>query len=80
MITSLASAIIMLSHAELMQTRYIHIYISVAILGLLFNTLGKLLIVSRTERNFRYVSGGYNKYGISLSMMRMSQTGLQKAL
>ncbi len=64
MITSLASAIIMLSHAELMQTRYIHIYISVAILGLLFNTLGKLLIVSRTERNFRYVSGGYNKYGI----------------
>ena len=61
-IFSLLSAIIMLSDSELVQTKTAHAYVSVAIIGLLINTIGKLLIVGRTERNFRYISCGYPKY------------------
>lgn len=61
-IFSVVSAIVMLSNSELIQTKTAHVYISAAIAGLLINTVGKLLIVTRTERNFRYISGGYSKY------------------
>lgn len=61
-IFSLVSAIVMLADSELVQTKTAHVYVSVAIIGLLVNTIGKLLIVTRTERNFRYISGGYSKY------------------
>ena len=61
-IFSLVSAIALLSDTELVQMKLSHVYVSVAIIGLLVNTMGKLLIVTRTERNFRYISGGYSKY------------------
>ncbi len=63
-VISLVAGILLLSDSELLQRNVVHIYIPVAILGLLINTIGKLLIVTRTERNFRYVSGGYTKYGV----------------
>ncbi len=62
MLFSIIPAIAMLDSNALLQSKTVHIYISVAILGLLINTVGKLLIVTRTERNFRYISGGYSKY------------------
>ena len=61
---SVVSGIALLTDTELVQLSTANIYISVAIIGLLINTVGKLLIVSRTERNFRYVSGGYSKYAV----------------
>ncbi len=64
MVISLVAGILLLFDSELLQRNVVHIYIPVAILGLLINTVGKLLIVTRTERNFRYVSGGYTKYGV----------------
>lgn len=63
---SVISGIVMLVNDELARNGDFHIYIAAAILGLLFNTLGKLLIVNRTERNFKYVSGEYDKYAISI--------------
>ena len=42
-----------------------HVYISVAIVGLIFNTLGKLMVVKRTERNFRYVAGDFERYAVT---------------
>lgn len=63
---SVISGIVMLVDDELARNGDFHIYIAAAILGLLFNTLGKLLIVNRTERNFKYVSGEYDKYAISI--------------
>lgn len=62
MIISLVTGIVMLSDSELVQMQRVHIYIPAAIIGLLINTIGKLLIVTRTERNFRYIAGGYSKY------------------
>lgn len=58
----LVSSTVMLADSELVQTKTAHVYVAVAIFGLLINTVGKLLIVTRTERNFRYISGGYSKY------------------
>ena len=62
--TSLISSTAMLSNTDLLQRQKIHIYIPVAIGALLFNTIGKLLIVSRTQRNFEFVTGEGEKYAI----------------
>lgn len=59
---SMITGIALLTNSELVQMQYVQVYICVSILGLLINTIGKLLIVTRTERNFRYISGGYSKY------------------
>ncbi|MCD7727018.1 MAG: hypothetical protein LUH57_01525 [Ruminococcus sp.] len=65
---SIASAVlaslIVLFDSSIMQTKAYNLYMPIAILGLLFNTLGKLLIVNRTLRNFRYVAGEFDKYAI----------------
>ncbi len=61
---SIGSGIALLTDTELVQLSIVNVYISVSIIGLLINTVGKLLIVTRTERNFRYVSGGYSKYAV----------------
>lgn len=62
MILSLVSAVALLADTGVVQMKLANVYISVSIFGLLVNTIGKLLIVTRTERNFRYISGGYSKY------------------
>ena len=62
MIFSLVAATAMLANSEIVQTRTAHAYVSAAILALIINTAGKLLIITRTERNFKYISGGYSKY------------------
>ena len=61
---SIGAGIGLLTDTELVQLSVANIYISVSIIGLLINTIGKLLIVGRTERNFQYVSGGYSKYAV----------------
>lgn len=63
--SSLIASILLFVNPGIMQTKSYHIYMSAAILGLLFNTLGKLLIVNRTERNFKYVAGEYDKFAVT---------------
>lgn len=63
--SSLIASLLLFINPGIMQTKAYHIYMSAAILGLLFNTLGKLLIVNRTERNFRYVAGEYDKFAVT---------------
>ena len=63
-VLSVGAGIALLTDTEMVQLSMVNLYISISIIGLLINTIGKLLIVSRTERNFRYVSGGYSKYGV----------------
>lgn len=43
----------------------IAIYSFVVILNMLFNAIGKLLIIRRVKLNFRFVSGGYEKYAVT---------------
>ena len=62
---SLITSMLLFINPSVVQEGKHHIYMSVAILGLLFNTLGKLLIVNRTERSFKYVAGEYDKYAVT---------------
>lgn len=42
------------------------IYGFIAVLNMLFNAVGKLTIIRRVRQNFRFVSGGYEKYAVTL--------------
>lgn len=42
----------------------IHIYMPIAILSMFMNSVGKLLIIRRAERNFRFVSKNFDRHGI----------------
>ncbi len=60
-VAALAQSFTMLASPNLVKAGIVHNYVPAAIGCLLFNTVGKLLIVSRTERNFRYISGTSKK-------------------
>lgn len=50
---------------ELIKTDIIHIYMPVGILALLINAVGKLLIIRRASRNFKFVSKDSERYGVT---------------
>ena len=64
MISAMISGFMALFSTGSVAGRYYHIYIGAAIIGLVFNTVGKLMIVSRTENNFRYIAGAYDRYAV----------------
>lgn len=63
-ISSLLTAAASLAYPPFIKEGITHIYISAAIVSLLVNTIGKLLIVNRTARNFKYVSGDFERYAL----------------
>ena len=42
------------------------LYISVATVGLLINTIGKIISINRIKRNFKFISGASKKYSIDI--------------
>ena len=58
---SVAAGIATLFEPSIVRQGFYHIYTSIAIVGLIFNTLGKLMIVKRTERNFRFVADDFER-------------------
>lgn len=50
---------------EMAAADAIHIYMPVGILALLVNAIGKLLIIRRAARNFRFVSKSFDRHGIT---------------
>ncbi len=59
-ITSLLTAL----NTNMYRGGFVNIYVPIAIGALLMNTLGKLLIIKRTERSFRFVSGDNKRYAM----------------
>lgn len=49
---------------DLVRSGFIHEYVPIGIAALIFNTIGKILLLDRTQRNFRYISGGVDHYAI----------------
>lgn len=49
---------------DLVRSGFIHEYVPIGIAALIFNTIGKILLLDRTQRNFGYVSGGVEHYAI----------------
>ena len=50
---------------QLVSSENIHIYMPVGILALFINSLGKLLIIRRAARNFRFVSKNFDRHGVT---------------
>ncbi|WP_024856649.1 membrane protein [Ruminococcus albus] len=61
---SVIAGIATLFEPDSVRDGYYHVYVSAAIMGLIFNTLGKMMTVQRTEKNFRYIAGDFERYAV----------------
>jgi len=61
----LISAITAFFTPELVRDGSVNIYIPAGIMSLLFNSIGKFLIIRRAERNFKVISKPSERYGIT---------------
>ena len=59
---ALVGGVISLVDVQSITVRHSYIYISTALVGLMFNTIGKMYMISRAKRNFKFVSGDSQKY------------------
>ena len=57
--------VVTLFSPDIARESYYNIYTCSGILGLAFNTLGKMITAKRTEENFRFVSGDFEKYAVN---------------
>ena len=64
MLVNVIAGIVTLFEPSVVRQTFFHVYTSAAIFGLVFNTLGKLMIVKRTERNFRFVADDFDRYAL----------------
>ncbi len=60
LITAVIGGLVMLFDPEPLKSGYFHVYTAAALMGMLFNTLGKLSVIYRTQRNFEFVSKNKN--------------------
>ncbi len=61
-VLSLIGAVLHLSNPDDLQRGNAFIFIPVALVGLLFNTLGKLSMISRARKNFRFIAADENRF------------------
>ncbi len=66
MLAAILAGLVTLFDPESLKASFFHIYTSSAILGMLCNTLGKLCIVRRTQRNFEFVAETENFSAVEL--------------
>ena len=64
LISSLLTSMISLADSNMVRGSFVYIYTPVAIGALIFNTIGKLLIISRTQRSFSFISGDNDRYAL----------------
>lgn len=65
-VTSLIVTTVNISNSDYVLLSYAFVLIPVAVAGLMFNTLGKLMMITRAKRNFRFISGDSAKYSALL--------------
>lgn len=63
-ITCLISVVSAFFQPEMAKAEMIHIYMPTGILALLFNAIGKLLILKRARRNFNFVSKNFDRHAV----------------
>lgn len=61
-VLSLIGGVIALVDVQTFKLGHSFIYLSTALVGLMFNTIGKIYMISRAKRNFKFVSGDSQKY------------------
>lgn len=62
----LVECVVFLIFPDALEVTGVHLYSFAAVLGLLFNCAGKMLIVKRTALNFKYVTADCDKYAVTL--------------
>lgn len=62
MLTAVITTAINITNSDSVFTSQAYVLIPTAIAGLMFNTLGKLMMIRRAKRNFRFISGDSAKY------------------
>ena len=72
-VASIASTMIMFANGNLIRGSFVHIYVPVAIASLLFNTLGKLFIVNRTQLGRHIYEVGGNDQAAKFSGINVSK-------
>lgn len=65
-IVTLISTAFTLFNTSLIELGIIHIFIPISVAGLLFNTIGKNLIINRADRNFNFICGDFEKNAVCL--------------
>ncbi len=50
---------------EYVKANTIHIYMPIGVLSLFVNSIGKLLIIKRAARNFKFVSKNFDRHGVT---------------
>jgi Cu+-exporting ATPase len=63
-LTTLGSIVHITSNRStaLIEQNLAHLYVNVALAGLMFNTLGKMFMIVRAKKNFQFISGDSVKY------------------
>lgn len=64
LVSGLVTSMVTLADTNMVRSGFVYIYTPVAIGSLIFNTVGKLLIISRTQRSFYYISGDNDRYAL----------------
>ena len=64
-LSCIIAAIPAFQRPDMVRSDAVHIYIPIGIIALLFNAFGKLLIIRRAARNFRFVSKNFERHGIT---------------
>ncbi len=65
-VISLIVTVVDIADSDAVLLSYAFVLIPTAIAGLMFNTLGKLMMITRAKRNFRFISGDSAKYSALL--------------
>lgn len=78
-VLSLAGGVIALVDVQSFTLKHTFIYVTAALVSLLFNTLGKLYMISRAKRNFRFISGDSTKYYAQIVDNEASVSALTRA-
>ncbi|MDE6580366.1 MAG: hypothetical protein K2K41_07525, partial [Ruminiclostridium sp.] len=65
-VISLIVTVIDIADSDTVLLSFAFVLIPTAIAGLMFNTLGKLMMITRAKRNFRFISGDSAKYSALL--------------
>ncbi|MGN1107092.1 MAG: hypothetical protein ACI4RH_10595, partial [Huintestinicola sp.] len=64
LISSLLTSFVTLADPNMIRGSFVHVYVPVAIGSMIFNTVGKLLIINRTQRSFSNISGDTEHYAL----------------
>ena len=77
---SIVGGVIALIDMQSFKLGHTYIYISTALVSLIFNTIGKLYMIVRAKRNFKFVSGDSTKYYADIIDNEASVSALTRAV